>query len=523
MKGLKFSYKWTIFLVVLTIAAHLTAQDRVGHVKKVQHHHYQLVDLATFGGPNSSTVWGGPITRTLNDKGVVTGEADISVQDPYCIVDCWVNHVFRWQNSVFADLGQLANPDLSIASWINSRGWIAGIVENGGTDPLTGYPETDAVLWTNRGVINLGTLGGNVGGANAINNRGQVVGGATNSILDPFSAVFPATYCGANPCIFEGFPFFFFPLATQVHAFLWESGGMSDLGTLGGPDSIALFINEAGEIAGMSYVNSVPNKSTGVPSVDPFFIGTNNKMVDVGNLGGTATNLTGLNNRGQIVGTMTLAGDTIFHPFSWVRGSLTDLGTLGGSVGEANAVNDAGEVVGWAQSPTAVLAFVWKGGVMTSLGTVNGDACSVSDGINSRGQVVGESSPSCFGEPAEEAFLWENGSMVDLNTLIPANSGLELAHAFSINDRGEINGEGVLANGDHHAFLLIPCDDDHLNIEDCDYSTVDESVVQRNASAVRPVTVTPQTTSSPAQTVNQLRNRRMQRYRLPDQLPTAHD
>ena len=216
---------------------------------------------------------------------------------------------------------------------------------------------------------------------------------------------------------------------------------------------------------------------------------------------------------------MTLAGDTIFHPFSWLRGVLTDLGTLGGAVGEANAVNDRGDVVGWAQSPTAVLAFLWKDGVMTSLGTVNGDACSVSDGINSQEQVVGESSPSCFGEPAEEAFLWENGSMVDLNTVIHANSGMELRHAFSVNDHGEINGEGALPNGDQHGFLLIPCDGNHPNVAGCDYSMVDASVAQSSNSAIRPDPVTQPSTASPAPTANALRNRWMQRYRLPGQRP----
>ena len=50
--------------------------------------------------------------------------------------------------------------------------------------------------------------------------------------------------------------------------------------------------------------------------------------------------------------------------------------------------------------------------------------------------------------------------MVDLNTLIPENSGLHLQIATNINDLGEIVGSGMLANGDIHAFLLIPCASD---------------------------------------------------------------
>ena len=68
--------------------------------------------------------------------------------------------------------------------------------------------------------------------------------------------------------------------------------------------------------------------------------------------------------------------------------------------------------------------------------------------------------------------------MVDLQTLLVPGSGITLSGspgrgAYNINDRGEIAGEGVLANGDARAVLMIPCDGNHPGIRGCDYSLVE--------------------------------------------------
>jgi hypothetical protein len=66
--------------------------------------------------------------------------------------------------------------------------------------------------------------------------------------------------------------------------------------------------------------------------------------------------------------------------------------------------------------------------------------------------------PECT-DPVEHAVLWEKGEILDLNNFVPPGSDLILAEAVFINDRGEIVSFGVLANGDVHAFLLIPCEE----------------------------------------------------------------
>jgi hypothetical protein len=89
---------------------------------------------------------------------------------------------------------------------------------------------------------------------------------------------------------------------------------------------------------------------------------------------------------------------------------------------------------------------------------------------------VGVSVPECDfnNESGYSAFLWEDdGGIVDLNILISRGSELHLSLPETINDRGEIVGMGFLSNGDAHAFLLIPCDENNRGIEGCDYSLVD--------------------------------------------------
>src|SRR6266699_190455 len=399
-----------------------------------EHPRYKLVDLGTFGGPSSSL---SQLAKIINSQGAVVGGADTANPDPFapnCIApSCFVQHAFKWQNGVLSDLSVLPGGSSSSALWINNGGQTVGHSQNGLVDPLTGAPASIAVLWKSNGeIINLGTLGGNQSLAVALNDRSQAVGAAANTIPDPFSLA--------------GF-------GTQARAFLWENGAMRDLGTLGGPDSIAWYVNERGQVAGISYTDSTPNDTTGIPTLHPF-LWENGKMLDLGSLGGTLADIFGFNDRGLVVGQMTLPGDEFNHPYLWDGGTLRDLGTFGGSSGFAAGLNNSGEVVGQADFPGDVLhnAFLWKDGVMTDLGNLG--VTSSAHHINSKGQVVGASKVS-FETGELRAFLWEDGGpMIDLNTLIPADSALNLVGAERINDRGEIVGTGLPPGVSIHDFLL---------------------------------------------------------------------
>jgi probable HAF family extracellular repeat protein len=148
-------------------------------------------------------------------------------------------------------------------------------------------------------------------------------------------------------------------------------------------------------------------------------------------------------------------------------------------------VNDATEVVGGAgnQNDQAFLAFLWKNGVMTNLGTADGDPCSQANMINSKSQIVGISG-TCDFFTVQHAFIWEKGQMTDLNSVVGEGSGLRLLDALEINDRGEIIGQGALANGDQHVFLLIPCDDDHSDEGGCGHAAGNATAAIENTPAL---------------------------------------
>lgn len=250
-------------------------------------------------------------------------------------------------------------------------------------------------------------------------------------------------------------------------------------------------------------------------------------MTDRGTLGGTSAVVGSLqspgagasiNSRGQVIGTSNLAGDQIHHPFLWTRaGGMVDLGTLGGNNGEAWWINDAGEIVGRADPPGPQLhhAFLWKNGVMTDLGVPPGQPCSTAIDINAKSQIVIDT--GICGVGGGPGQLWENGHLYDLNALVEPGSGFFIGDVNFINDSGEIAATGVLSNGNQHALVLVPCDDDHPGVAGCDYSMVDAANAQSSVAAPRSQTATQPTTSSPAQSVNSLRNRLMQRYRMPGQ------
>ena len=127
-----------------------------------------------------------------------------------------------------------------------------------------------------------------------------------------------------------------------THAFAWEDGQMTDLGTLGGANSVAYAVSDTGQIAGASEVDSAGTRHA--------FLYADGQMRDLAPLPGlTAGAAYALNAGGQVVGTsqtLTLKRATL-----WQSGQPTDLNTLlppnsGWTLSEARAINDHGQIAG---------------------------------------------------------------------------------------------------------------------------------------------------------------------------------
>jgi len=331
---------------------------------------------------------------------------------------------------------------------LNPAGKLTGFLSISGVHP------EHAFLYDSGTLTDFGTLGGPTSEGLAINASGQIVGQADVA-------------------------------ANQPHAFVTSSGTLQDLGTLGGPRSSAVAINDPGVIVGTS---DLPNAAGTVAFI------YNGTMTSLGTLGGNSSSPFALNNSAVVVGQSTTAGGAT-HAFVYSNAPMFDLGTLGGNYSAAFAINDAGLIVGESSDTNSdTHGFVYSGGVMTDLGTFggtmstaylvnsNGQAIgyasipgdldfhglfysngtvtdlgtlggttSFADGINNLGQVVGDAL-TATGD--DHAFLWQNGQMTDLNTLLPANSDFVLQIAIYINDAGRIVGTGTNLDGSIIWFIM---------------------------------------------------------------------
>jgi chitinase len=236
----------------------------------------------------------------------------------------------------------------------------------------------------------------------------------------------------------------------QPNAVSWQNGSITDLGSLyyytgvGSPApagySSAAAINSKGDAVGVSLGAAGGSITTDTHAA--LFSG--GAVIDLGTFGGNNSEALGINDSGVIVGDATIQGGSPSHAF-WYDGTLHDLGVLpNGNGSSATAINASGTIVGWSTTTNGgnAHAVVWaKAGTgnytIQDLGTLGPLAGNFSqaNAINSSGQIVGITATPQNGETA---FIYSNGVMTDLNSLLPAGSSVTLHEATAINDSGQI-------------------------------------------------------------------------------------
>ena len=382
----------------LTGAVRAGAQEQQGSTEPPR---YRVINLGNPLGGTSS------IGNAMNDLGWAMGTSNLPGDT--------TQHAEIWLPGLHLDLGTLGGPNSAVVFANHSnRGQVVGIAETADMDPLAEtwscagafFPTATqhiclGFVWQNGAMTALPTLGGYNGFASSGNNQGQAVGWAETTVHDP-------------TCV----P----PQVLQFEAVIWGPGHgqIQELpGLPGDPDSAATAINDNGQVVGIS---GICQNAVGAFSAKHAVLWQEGQPIDLGNIGGHGWNTpTFINNKGQVVGFANQAGDL-------VNGQLA----------------------------VAFHAFLWtKERGMVDLGTLPGDALSEALGINEAGQIVGVSYGAGFSHP--RAFLWQNGVMMDLNSLIPGGSNLTLQVAGDINDRGEITGTAFDSTSmTSPSFLAVP-------------------------------------------------------------------
>jgi len=372
-------------------------------------------------------------------------------------VACFSN-AFAQQSYKITDLGINKSKDnFSMAMGLNNQGWaenMDGFVNPPETSTSTTVARGRAVISIYGFNIDLGTLGKpdanswiNWGG---INDRGEAAGMSETADPDPNGE----DICG-------------FGTHLTCVPFLWRDGHMSGLPTLGGNNGQASAINNRGEVVGFA-------EDGAVDSTCP--AGTTNNRIALPALWerGNAEALPlvsndqdgfayGINDQGEAVG---YSGNctSATHAVVWKDNTAIVLQDLGGTGSNfAYAISNRGQIVGQVGSGNTFYAAVWRDGAhgaVTNLGTLPGDFAAFATGINNRGQVVGNTFDSKYNW--SHGFIWRDGVMTDLNTLIPGDSNLFIISASNINERGQISGMATVQSGPHEgeirAYLLTPAD-----------------------------------------------------------------
>jgi uncharacterized membrane protein len=311
-------------------------------------------------------------------------------------------------------------------SVINNRGHVAGFSFVYTGDFHDFYLTAQPFLWKDGQLHSLPLLTGWPGAfATGVNDRDQAIGEANN-------------FDSNN--------------ARRRTAVMWNAGQVTNLGTLdSNSDSAAFGINNWGVAAGF-------NRSfiTGHRTAVVWYSGAIHPLPFLP--GQTDAFAFGINDAGVIAGYQFPPDDSTETPCLWYwNGSgyvAVALSTLGGNYGNAYDVNLWGQTVGSATTVDDATgpAVLWNLQGAHALSSLPGDVDGTALAINELGQIVG------FDDDVGEVVLWQHGTVLDLQTAVPASTP-PISDVGNVNNLGQIAVEtGFFDDGSLAAYVLEPKD-----------------------------------------------------------------
>jgi probable HAF family extracellular repeat protein len=339
---------------------------------------------------------------------------------------------------------------------INDLGWISGGANNTGNSLVT------AELWVGT-PLSLGTLGGPNSNISWPNHTimGELAGIAETAEANPYDESWS---CSA-----------FFPSAATgdvCQGFAWRNGTMTALPAFpGGYDSYAAGVNNRGQIVGWAEDSVLDPTCNNAPPVNQYLQFEaaiwGPKLTEMHQLppypGDPDSAATAINDLGQVIGISGICENAVgdqsaTHALLWENGQPINLGNLGATAWNTPiALNNHTQIVGFANNTSGnSQAFLWtKAKGMQGLPYIGDDDAGAAYDINEEGQIVGISNGGT--EPyGSRAFIYQKGTMTDLNNLVIGDSPLYLLIAQGINDSGEIVGTAIEPDGQQVGFLAIP-------------------------------------------------------------------
>lgn len=277
--------------------------------------------------------YGAFLPRAINIHGHVVGEVKDSANYPQAAL---------WNGSSLTQLGTFGGP-VSWASDINDDGVIVGFADAGGGSGEHAYVYQNGVM------TNLNwSVPGFTSQAKGINSAGVIVGYAVRSgggrvIIDDGATRTELSLGSPVAINASGEIAGSYESGVGYRSGFFYDGAQSNIGSFHNFYTLAHALNDHGVVVGQDYTPS---------SVSNAVVYENGVLSELGGLGGTDSVAWGINNLGDIVGSADNAAEAPAG-FLYSSGMMYDLNTLlvgadGWNVFYASAINDAGQIVGQA-------------------------------------------------------------------------------------------------------------------------------------------------------------------------------